>query len=235
MRIRRTYISGPMTGLPEYNFPAFYEAENRIRSKYPTTEIVNPAKHFGRKTDLPWHIYIGWDIGKLLDCTHMEVLGGWAKSKGVTYEILTALAMGISVDFSEKFTEEEADKYVDLHEIHDEAYELVYGDRGRDYGHPYDDYLRTVQIQTAISMGSDVFFETLSKEVLENFEEGFAETAVRITAKKTDPAAVKMALQFMMAVKISRQINRNKHDNLLDFCGYVICYKRCLERIKETL
>jgi len=32
-----------------------------------------------------------------------------------------------------------------------EAHRLVYGDRGRDYGHPADDYARTVDIFNAIT------------------------------------------------------------------------------------
>jgi hypothetical protein len=38
------YIAGPMSGIPEYNFPAFYEAEDLIRMMYPNSLILNPAK-----------------------------------------------------------------------------------------------------------------------------------------------------------------------------------------------
>jgi hypothetical protein len=38
------YIAGPISGIPEYNFPAFYEAEDLIRMVYPNSLILNPAK-----------------------------------------------------------------------------------------------------------------------------------------------------------------------------------------------
>ena len=38
----RVYISGPMSGLPELNFPAFHAAAASLRAK--GLDVVNPAE-----------------------------------------------------------------------------------------------------------------------------------------------------------------------------------------------
>lgn len=42
MKERRIYISGPMTGLPDFNFPAFHDAAARLRER--GHEVANPAE-----------------------------------------------------------------------------------------------------------------------------------------------------------------------------------------------
>ena len=41
MASKRIYISGPMTGMPEHNFPAFHAAADRLRKA--GWSVVNPA------------------------------------------------------------------------------------------------------------------------------------------------------------------------------------------------
>ena len=54
------YLSGPMTGLPEFNYPAFHEAARRWRAI--GWDVINPAEHFEGRTDLfihgnhPWRV-----------------------------------------------------------------------------------------------------------------------------------------------------------------------------------
>lgn len=36
------YVAGPMRGIPEFNFPAFFEAEDRpLKAGY---DVINPAR-----------------------------------------------------------------------------------------------------------------------------------------------------------------------------------------------
>lgn len=44
----RVYIAGPMTGLPEYNFPAFHAAAKAWRDA--GWEVLNPAEAFDGDT-----------------------------------------------------------------------------------------------------------------------------------------------------------------------------------------
>lgn len=41
--ISRLYLAGPMTGIPEYNYPAFHEAAEAVARVAPQVEVVNPA------------------------------------------------------------------------------------------------------------------------------------------------------------------------------------------------
>ena len=87
------YIAGPMAGLPLYNFPAFFAAEEVLRSK--GWEPINPARFnavFGTEP-----------TGRLLDAVceseraaipHLDaiyLLKGWENSKGARRELEVAL------------------------------------------------------------------------------------------------------------------------------------------------
>jgi len=81
-----------------------------------------------------------------------------------------------------------------------EAQRLVHGDRQAAYGHPYDDYARTARMWEAI-LGLPPY---------------------RITPST--------ACLMMAAVKISRQVNKPKRDNMTDLAGYAACAQMCAER-----
>lgn len=44
----KVYIAGPMTGLPEFNFPLFFEAEELLKGH--GFEVINPAREDGIDT-----------------------------------------------------------------------------------------------------------------------------------------------------------------------------------------
>jgi len=89
------YLSGPMTGLPDYNRPAFFAAEKRLRSL--GHQVSNPA----RQTVMPllsrWD-YLGVDFMTIegLNNTYgpaacaMAHLPGWDKSLGSLMETAQA-------------------------------------------------------------------------------------------------------------------------------------------------
>lgn len=73
-----------------------------------------------------------------------------------------------------------------------EAESLVHGQRGVDYGHPLDDFTRTANLVNVL-----------------------LRDRLRFELKAEDVAL------FMVCVKLSRQMNRNKRDNLVDAAGYI--------------
>lgn len=90
----RIYISGPMTGMPELNFPAFNRAAAGLRSL--GHEVVNPAELDALDTiELSWEDYLRRDIKLLVDCNAIALLPGWEKSRGARLEVHIADALGM--------------------------------------------------------------------------------------------------------------------------------------------
>ena len=99
MAKKTIYVAGPMSGLTQLNFPAFYAAEKMLADN--GWEVVNPARFsfaFGPNPE-----------GKMLDaCCEAELaaiphldaialLHGWQHSKGAKRELLVALERDLDV------------------------------------------------------------------------------------------------------------------------------------------
>ncbi len=94
----RTYVAGPMSGLPEFNYPAFHAAAAAWRAA--GWEVENPAEHFGGRTDLPRETYMHAAIKSLLTCDAIALLPGWWESEGARLEYRVAQAVGMTIYFS---------------------------------------------------------------------------------------------------------------------------------------
>lgn len=92
----KTYIAGPMTGLPDSNYPAFHEAEARLKERGVVVE--NPAWNV-----LPdgehWIQYMYMGLKQLLDCNSIYMLKGWENSKGARIEFELACNLKMNVEF----------------------------------------------------------------------------------------------------------------------------------------
>lgn len=88
----RVYVSGPMTGLPDMNFPAFHAAADTLRRA--GHEVVNPADA-GSGGDWSYEDYLRRDLQDLLGCTAICMLPGWEASKGARVEEHMARALGL--------------------------------------------------------------------------------------------------------------------------------------------
>lgn len=82
----------------------------------------------------------------------------------------------------------------------EEALEVAGVSRSRDYGHPLPNHERIAAIWSAIL--SDILLRPMTAE---------------------------QAALCMIGMKVAREANASKRDNLVDICGYV----RCLELIQE--
>lgn len=94
----KTYIAGPMTGIKDFNFPAFHAAEEVLSAK--GFEVVNPAKvNTDQSGQIPWEECLRLDIIAFLTAkvTHMHMLPGWQKSRGATLEHHIARSLGLTV------------------------------------------------------------------------------------------------------------------------------------------
>lgn len=89
----KLYLSGPMTGLPDYNKPAFYRAAAELRVA--GHEVVNPAEHEGLAKGTAWADYIRKDLVLLAQCDGIAVLPGWHLSRGARLEVYIALNLAL--------------------------------------------------------------------------------------------------------------------------------------------
>jgi hypothetical protein len=93
------YIAGPMTGIPDYNYPAFNEAERQLRAA--GHEPLNPARR-GLRPGWTYGDYLRHAIRDVLLADAIAALPGWMRSRGARLETDIAHAIGIpvvSVDF----------------------------------------------------------------------------------------------------------------------------------------
>jgi len=79
----KIYLAGPMTGLPDFNFPAFHALAYRLRERGLT--VVNPAE-VNPDQAMSWAECMRRDIAELVTCDAIALLPGWQKSKGALLE-----------------------------------------------------------------------------------------------------------------------------------------------------
>lgn len=90
----RTYIAGPMTGLPDLNFPAFHREAAYFRAQ--GREVVNPAE-INPDPTAGWQACMRADIRELVTCDEVVMLPGWENSKGASLEHHIAQALEMRV------------------------------------------------------------------------------------------------------------------------------------------
>ncbi|SDG21439.1 protein of unknown function, partial [Cellulosimicrobium cellulans] len=88
----RVYVAGPMTGYPEYNYPAFNAAAARLAQL--GYEPVNPATHPAQPT---WSDYLRLALAAVVTVDAVAVLPGWEASRGARLEVHVSHALGLPV------------------------------------------------------------------------------------------------------------------------------------------
>lgn len=92
------YIAGPMSGLPEFNYPAFRKAEADLNQRGHLT--LNPvAIEMWNDTGKPqaWEWYMRHALRMVTSSTGMCLLPGWQQSKGANLEVVVAEALGLDI------------------------------------------------------------------------------------------------------------------------------------------
>jgi hypothetical protein len=197
----RIFLCGPMTGIEDYNYPAFNAAAKQLRVL--GYDVLNPAEGFGGNQDLPWEVYLEHTMLQVELCDIVATLDGWGDSKGANKEIERAKQLGKRIMTYRKILQDGCEEAV-----LDIANKLVNGDRGKDYGHPYDDYNCTIKL-----------FNTLMEKKYQ-----FEFNDAKLPFKAED------GIIFLMCVKLSREMNAIKRDNMIDLAGYAECYDKALTR-----
>lgn len=91
------YVSGPMSGLPQFNFPAFAHCAEQLRAR--GLAVVSPHEKGGQgvEGEAAWNQYLRADIVAMMACDAIVLLPGWSKSKGARLELSIALALNFTV------------------------------------------------------------------------------------------------------------------------------------------
>lgn len=214
----RIYVSGPMVGLPDFNFPAFKAEAKRLRDL--GFEVIDPSENFDGKQNLPRPIYMRADVGHVLNVDALSVLPGAVKSKGSMLEIAIAHELGLPVWVAGSLNYQrpdcvqsgcmcEADGEPWTGDQHDggillEANALVHGERQEAYLRPLDDFQTTAKLLNAVF-----------------------EAKLKVPFEPEDVALV------MICVKLSRVSHRYKRDSLVDLAGYAETYQMTLDEKAE--
>lgn len=215
----KLYVLGKMTGVPEFNAPAFRQAAKVLR--HMKHEVLSPVEfdeaegfvheHHGAGEKVSEEEYFGFLRRDLLRILEADVdggvaLDGWEDSRGAALEVHVLRSLGkqvFRIVYEPQPTLElvkAPTKYQPPSDetVLEEAARIVGGDRGDDYGHPGDDFARTAGAWAAL-FGWDV-----------------------------TPAQVALA---MVVVKLSRLTETPaKRDSIVDIAGYARTYEMCLER-----
>jgi Domain of unknown function (DUF4406) len=100
--MRRIYIAGPMTGLPDFNYPAFNAEAARLRAL--GYEVENPAEN-PEPPCKSWLGYMRMAIPQVARCDAIVLLPGWHDSKGARVENQLAHGLGLRVTYAQSITE----------------------------------------------------------------------------------------------------------------------------------
>lgn len=88
---KKLYLSGPMTGVPDLNRPAFNAAAKALRAK--GYIVVNPPELDKHNPQRSWEGCLRRDIVELMGCSLIATLPNWRKSRGATLEVFIGKAL----------------------------------------------------------------------------------------------------------------------------------------------
>jgi hypothetical protein len=92
--VRSLYIAGPMSGMPDSNYPAFNRAAFALRSI--GFEVENPAENPAPECG-SWLGYMRMAVAQVAKVDAIVLLPGWERSEGAKVERQLAVGLGLRV------------------------------------------------------------------------------------------------------------------------------------------
>jgi hypothetical protein len=190
----KLYLCGPMTGYADLNHPAFYAAEEQLKSK--GYEVINPAR-MDEELGLDPHKGVmepdflkdaaKRDLDAVMGCDGIVLLPEWEASKGAKAELAVAQWLDKKIYLYPAMVEMGKDS------ILDEAKRLTSKDRQKNYGHPKDNFKRIADLWNSYLINRK---------------------------NPESPISVEDIAWMMVLLKIARDLNKPTKDNLVDAVGY---------------
>lgn len=190
----KLYLCGPMTGYADLNHPAFYAAEEELKSK--GYEVINPAR-MDEELGLDPHKGVmepdflkdaaKRDLDAVMGCDGIVLLPEWEASKGAKAELAVAQWLDKKIYLYPAMVEMGKDS------ILDEAKRLTSKDRQKNYGHPKDNFKRIADLWNSYLINRKNPESSISVEDI---------------------------AWMMVLLKIARDLNKPTKDNLVDAVGY---------------
>jgi hypothetical protein len=100
-------LVGPMSGLPDHNYPAFFEAAELLEQA--GYQVVNPAAA-GKVEGWSWTRYLRRSVGALTAGDAVATLPGTVGSRGALVELAVAALLGMGEASVEDWLEAAADR-----------------------------------------------------------------------------------------------------------------------------
>lgn len=101
--VSHIFLSGPMTGVPDWNHPLFNQVAMELRLA--GFAVCNPAEFYGGDTTRLRSEYMRESMTGLLKSDMVVALPGWQQSEGALVELAVALQLDLPViELAESFT-----------------------------------------------------------------------------------------------------------------------------------
>ena len=101
--VSNIFLSGPMTGVTDWNHPLFNQVAIELRLA--GFAVCNPAEFFGGDTTRLRSEYMRESMACLLRSDMVVALPGWQESEGALVELTIALQLDLPViELAESFT-----------------------------------------------------------------------------------------------------------------------------------
>lgn len=88
----KLYLSGPMSGYPDHNFPAFKEWAWKLRGM---GYYVTDPSDWEIDPDESWEECLRRDLRDMLRCDALALLHDWKRSRGACLEVHVARELGM--------------------------------------------------------------------------------------------------------------------------------------------
>lgn len=248
------YIGGPMRRLPEYNFPAFFECEDFLRTKG-HRDLFNPARrdvNAGFKyKGLTGHedlAALGFDLSNAMaadldfivnKAKWIILLPGWSKSSGALHEKATAEILDIPVYYYNPARSPGLSSIRMLPlDIDDPQYQALWREEVKVQARHGETFTISTGPLEVTTLPSESVAAEAARTVdgrresygspMDDFERAAA-MFFHATGKKHDLHPEEVAI-FQICVKLSRRVTSpKKRDHMVDIAGYADCYWSVME------